>query len=181
MVGALAGLVLVAGVLAASRPLIRLSKGWVGIHGGFSSRADVAALRWLYENSPPDSLLLNYPVYVEGHWAPVISERNSVSFRDQHFFIQRPATLEAWYESEGEVASVYHDLASPEAEAWLQEQGVDYVFVPQVVDDPDSLAGLQRWGTPRSLPFESRPAQADYLQLVYERDGAQVYRVEWGE
>jgi hypothetical protein len=60
---------------------------------------------------------------------------------------------------------------------WLREQGVDYVFVPQVISDPDSWASLQRWKPPRTQPFESRPEDAAYLELVYERDGAQIYRV----
>jgi hypothetical protein len=178
---ALAGLILLVGGIAANRPLLRWSKSWLAIFGGFASEADVAALRWLDENSPEDSLLMNYPVYVEGHWAPVISERNSVSFRDQHFFSQRPAILEMQIERENPVTEIYHDLASPEAEAWLREQGADYVFVPQVIGDPASWAGLQRWKPPRTQPFESRPEDAAYLELVYERDGAQIYRVVGNE
>jgi hypothetical protein len=178
LVATLVGLALVAGMLVANRPLVRLSKGRIAIYGGFSSRADVAALRWLYHNSPEDSLLLNYPVEVEGHWAPVISERDSISFRDQHFFSQRPSILETQMEPENEVTVIYHDLASPEAEAWLREHGVDYVFIPQVVAEPASLAKLQRWNEPRLLPFTSSPGEADYLQLVYEDNGAQIYRVE---
>lgn len=178
-IGALVGLLLLAGALVASKPLVRLSKGWVNIYGGFTSRADVAALRWLEANSPPDSLLMNYPVFVEGHWAPVISERNVVTFRDQHFFSQRLPILEKQLRLENEVTQVYHDLATPESEAWLRGHGVDYVFVPQVITNPDSLPDLQRWTPPFTFPFLSTPAEADYLQLVYERDGAQVYRTAW--
>jgi hypothetical protein len=174
---ALVGLILLVGGIAANKPLLRWSKSWVAIFGGFASEADVAALRWLDQITPQDSLLMNYPVYVEGHWAPVISERNTVSFRDQHFFSQRPPILEVQVERQNPVTEVYHDLASPEAEAWLRQHGVDYVLVPQFIGDPASWTHMQRWKPPRTQPFVSRPEEAAYLELVYEQDGAQIYRV----
>ena len=51
--------------------------------------------------------------------------------------------------------------------------------MPQVVGDRDSFARQWRWNTPFAweLPMSAPVSAAPYLELVFEREGAQVYRV----
>ena len=59
------------------------------------------------------------------------------------------------------------------------ETGIDYVLVPQIVAAPESFALAWRWHEPDawSLPMASAVADASWLTLVFEQDGAQVYAV----
>ena len=71
------------------------------------------------------------------------------------------------------------DPARPEHAQLLAETGIDYVLVPQIVAAPESFALAWRWHEPDawSLPMASAVADASWLTLVFEQDGAQVYAV----
>ncbi len=148
----------------------------LSIYGAFSSEADVSAMRWLRDHTPPDARVLNHPGPHEGDWAAIISERDAVYFRPQPFFRHTQ-------DVEAEQDALRDFWRTPQTRAhWerLINASVDYVLVPQVFGKPDALAQMLRWRSP--LP-EAASYTADelpdvpYLRLVYERDGAQVYEV----
>jgi hypothetical protein len=172
-VGSLIGLAGLVALTIASPMLVRASKGRLHIYGAFSSPADVATMLWLRETSPPDARILNDPIDFEGHWAAVISQRDCIAFRDQLFFTRQPDSLARLDEAQ----AVYLDLASDEAREWIEHNGIDYVLIPQIVGEPGAFEEMQRWNPPPPHDFVSTPDQADYLELVFERDGAAVYRV----
>ena len=53
------------------------------------------------------------------------------------------------------------------------------MIVPQIVSNHDSFASDWRWNRPPAwdFPMESAVADAPYLELVFEANGAQVYRL----
>lgn len=163
-----------------STQILELSKGRISFFGAFASHADVAAMMWLRENTDPDARVLNFPGTQfdnshEGDWVPVISERDSVYFRWQPFFRGLEAAI-----AEGErLRAFWRNPADPAHEALLRAASIDYVIVPQVVGDRDSFARQWRWNTPFAweLPMSAPVSAAPYLELVFEREGAQVYRV----
>lgn len=180
-------MLLVAGFLAAALALLwpaqvlQISKGRLGIHGAFASHADVAAMTWLRENAPVDARVLNFPGSEadsswEGDWAAVISERDSVHYRWQPFFRGAEDSLA----EQARLRSFWRDPADPAHETLLREAGIDYVLVPQVVAAPQSFARAWRWHEPDAwaLPMASPVAQAAWLELVFEQDGAQVYALK---
>ena len=68
--------------------------------------------------------------------------------------------------------------------AALLAAGVRYVLVPQVFADPDALADMVRWRPPLDEAASyaaGAVADAPYLRLVFDRDGARVYEVVAGE
>ena len=169
---------LVAGALLFPSQLLAFSKGRIGVHGVFASQADVAAMTWLRENTPPDARVLNFPGSEpgsswEGDWSAVISERDSIYYRGQPFF----RGDEASQVEQERLRSFWLDPADPAHKAALIAAGIDYVLVPQIVAAPESLAQAWRWHEPDAwkLPMASAVAEAEYLQRVFERDGAQVY------
>ncbi|MBN2469598.1 MAG: hypothetical protein JXN59_02645, partial [Anaerolineae bacterium] len=171
---ALAALGIALGVIMAE-PLRDLSKGRIGFFGAFASAADVQAMTWLRENTPPEARVLNFPGPQEGDWAPVISERDTIFFRPQPFFRHTE-------QAEAEQAALYGFWQNPADPAWedrLRAAGVAYVLVPQVVGNPDSYAGMWRWREPFAWELEMRSSvsAAAYLELVMDVDGAQVWRV----
>ncbi|MCY4526906.1 MAG: hypothetical protein OXB89_09895, partial [Anaerolineaceae bacterium] len=175
---------LVAGALVFPSQLLAFSKGRVAFHGAFASGADVAAMTWLREHTPPDARVLNFPGSEtgsswEGDWAAVISERDSVYYRGQPFFRGDEASR-AEQES---LRAFWLDPADPTHEALLLAAGIDYVLVPQIVAAPNSFARAWRWHEPDAwkLPMASAVAAAAYLEQVFEQDGAQVYALRAGD
>ncbi|HEC21806.1 MAG TPA: hypothetical protein ENI95_02685 [Chloroflexi bacterium] len=173
-----AGVALIGLAVTFQRPFLDLSRRVLNIYGAFSSRADLAAMAYLRENTPQDALILNYPFGFEGHWVPVIAERESVAFREQPFF----SGAEPYYERAARLAGVYLDPAGEETRALVEEYGVTHIIIPQIVAAPDRFGDMQammRWRWPRQTwyPLASSPSDADWLELVFEQDGAQVYRV----
>lgn len=150
----------------------------VAFYGAFSSRADVAAMEWLRDNTPPSARILNHPGPHEADWAPVIAERDTVYFRMQPFF---RGTAQA--ENEQEVFRALWrtpDDAEQDFAALLADYGVDYVLLPQVFGRPETLDEMLRGRPPlpEAASYLSRPlSAAPYLRQVYEEDGAQVYQV----
>lgn len=157
-------------------PLLETSKDVLNIYGAFSSRGDVAAMRWLRDNAPEDARILNHPGPYEGDWAPVISERDTIYFRPQPFFQQTQAA-EAEQDA---LRAFWSDPADPDNADLLAEHGVSYVLVPEIFAAPASYDEALRWRSPIPEAASYRAgdvADAPYLQLVYEQDGAQVYQV----
>ncbi|MCE2488866.1 MAG: hypothetical protein J4G17_02705 [Anaerolineae bacterium] len=175
---------LVAGALVFPSQLLAFSKGRVAFHGAFASEADVAAMTWLREHTPPDARVLNFPGSEpgsswEGDWAAVISERDSVYYRGQPFFRGDEASLE----EQERLRAFWLDPADPSHEALLLDAGIDYVLLPQIVAAPESFARAWRWHEPDAwkLPMVSAVAAAAYLERVFEQDGAQVYALRVGD
>ena len=164
-----------------SPQLLSFSKGRVGFYGAFASAADVEAMEWLKENTPAEARILNFPGTQydnshEGDWVPVISERDSVYFRWQPFF----HNLDAVIAEQDRLREFWHDPADPDHLDALVEAGIDYVIVPQIIGNPDSINEAWRWNEPAAwdFPMMSAVAEAPYLELVFEADGAQVYEVD---
>jgi hypothetical protein len=170
----LAAAAILVGVTAAvfNQPILAASKGRLNITGAYSTSADVQAMLWLKGNTPPDSVILNYPDY-ESHWAPVIAERNAVYFRPQLFYIDDDGARQMW----ARLQTAYLDPAAPGSEAAMRDFGVDYILMPQIVSRPDLFRRMMRWRRP-DLPAQlSSFDEVDYLKLVADFDGAKVYEV----
>lgn len=168
------------GVLVFNRQLLDLSKGRVGFYGAFSSEADVRAMDWLRENTPPDARVLNFPGTLkdnshESDWVPVIAERDSVYYRWQPFFRGNEASLA----EQERLRAFWHDPADPANAELLADADIDYVIVPQLVTDPASIQTMFRWGEPFAddIEMRSRVADAPYLRRVFADSGAEVYAV----
>jgi hypothetical protein len=170
----LAAAAILVGLTAAifNQPILAASKGRLNTTGAYSTSADVQAMLWLKDNTPPDALILNYPDY-ESHWTPVIAERNAVYFRPQLFYIGDDGARHVW----ARLQTAYLDPAAPGSEAAMRETSVDYVLVPQIVSRPDLFPQMMRWRRP-DLPAQlSSFDDVDYLELVADFDGAKVYEV----
>lgn len=168
-----AGCVALIAVALLSQPLLAFSKGRVSFFGAFSSADDVAAMEWLRTNTPEDARILNHPGPHEGDWVPVIAERNTVYFRPQPFF-RGTETIEAEQE---QLMAFWRDPANPDNAELLADAGIDYVIVPQIFTEPAALETMYRWRPPISdvVQMSSDPADAPYLDLVFDANGAQVY------
>ncbi len=139
-----------------------------------ASPADLQAYAWLKHNTPTDALLLNYPGHFEGQWAPVYAEREAIYEREQLFFIGAQSLFARW----DLLAPVYHDPVNPQSKVLIELTGVDYIVVPQWQGNPDSFKrDYQRLRLPDNTTQLSWFADADYLTLVAEFDGAQIYQV----
>ena len=155
-------------------PLLRASHGRIpSLYGAFASADDVAALEWLRDHSAADARLLNYPAPHEGEWAALIAERDAVYYRWQPFFRGTAASLA---EQEAFLA-FWRDPAAAEHEALLRAAGISHVVLPQIVSHPDLQEGMFRWREPFAMEWQlaSDPADAPYLELVFEQRGARVY------
>lgn len=163
------------------RDVLAFSKGRVTFFGAFASAADVQAMDWLRENTESDAYILNFPGPQEGDWIPVIAERPSVYYRPQPFFTRDGDPLADTPEQDA-MRAFWLNPADADNAALLQDAGVDYVIVPQVVVNPDSFATHVRWRRPFTDlitdEMQSAVSEADYLTLVFDADGAQVYQVE---
>jgi hypothetical protein len=162
-----------------NRQILAASKGRVTFFGAFASHADVAAMTWLRENTPPDALVLNFPGPQEGDWVPVIAERLSVYYRPQPFFLREGDPLADTPEQVA-LRAFWDDPAAPSSRDLLDEYGIHYVIVPQVIGNPDSFTTQYRWRRPFTdlIEMQSSVSEADGLTLVFDADGAQVYAVE---
>jgi hypothetical protein len=169
--GAVLALALLAGLF--SQPIVQLSKGHLALTGSLSSMADRQAMLWLRDNTSADAFILNYPS-IEGDWAPVIAERRTVQFREQLFYI---GAAPNWAQQDA-LRTAFLNPAAPQSGEAIKAAGVDYVLVPQVMGRPDSFAQAMRWHVPFVEPMQSSFADASYLELMQDVDGAQVWKVK---
>jgi hypothetical protein len=167
--------------VALSGPLIRLSKtAPVPLYGEWSSTDDVKAMLWLKDNTPKDSLVLNFPAgnrtpkTYEGHWVPVIAERDTVDYRHQVFFFNEHSSLRRVED----LVPVILDPASESSRELVDRYGIDYIIVPQVHTNPEAFSQMLRWRPAVRVASVSRFSDAAYLELVFDSNGAQVYRVK---
>ena len=172
--------VLVAAGLAAGvvffDDVLETSKDYVDLYGAFSSEADVEAMNWIRDNTPPDTRVLNHPGPHEGDWAPVIAERDTVYFRPQPFF-QNTGQADA---EQAALRAFWANPRDPNNADQLAAAGIRYVLVPQIFANPASFDDMLRWRqpVPEAASYLTTPVSAArYLRLVYDRDGAQVYEV----
>jgi hypothetical protein len=169
------------GILLLNQQILQFSKGRVGFFGTFASAADVQAMEWLKQNTSLDSRILNFPGTAfdnshESDWVPVISERDSIYYRWQPFFRNNEASIA----EQDRLRAFWHDPADPANAQLLADASINYVIVPQIVTNPDSLEGMFRWRAPFDnwLEMRSTPADAPYLELIFDADGAQIYQFE---
>ncbi|RMF76148.1 MAG: hypothetical protein D6737_20795 [Chloroflexi bacterium] len=166
-------IVLAVGGAVLHQDILAFSKDRITFFGAFSSAADVDAMLWLRDNTPKDARVLNFPGPQEGDWVPVIAERDSVYYRPQPFF----RGDEDDRAEQERFRAFWHDPANPQHARLLAEAGIDYVIVPQIVTNPASLKTMFRWREPFTNDFvmRSQVADAPYLELRLDIDGAQVY------
>ena len=129
------------------------------------TRADMAAMQWLAENTPVDTLILNHPSDV---WIVPTSGRRAiyVAIPDGHFAANEPCSdcqlfEEYWREPERDIRFIDTDT-------------IHYLIVPQWTHNPSpspESVGLALYGG------ESELRHLPFLELVFEQDGAVVYRV----
>ena len=177
-----AGFVLALALILTREPLLRASKSGLParvfrLYGAFASADDVAALEWLRDHSAAGARLLNFPAPHEGEWAALIAERDAVYYRWQPFFRGSEASLA----EQDAFREFWRDPAAPEHEAQLRAAGITHVVLPQIVSRPDLHVEMYRWREPFAWGEEWRmasdPADAPYLELVFEQRGAKVYAV----
>jgi hypothetical protein len=172
-------IILALGVLIFNQPLLSLSKGRIGFFGAFASSADVEAMEWLRHNTPPDARILNFPGTLkdnshEGDWVPVIAERDSVYYRWQPFFRDNDSSLD----EQERLRTFWENPSDADHANLLKQYRIDYVIIPQIIADPSSLDSMFRWRTPvGQVSMQSSLSDASYLELVFDKDGAQVYAV----
>ncbi len=176
------GILVVLAVIALREPILRASRGVVGIYGAYSSAADVAAMEWLKLTTPDDALILNHPGPHEADWAPVISEREAIYFRPQPFFRDNDSgevgTVDTLSPTQERLLAFWRDPADTANAALLRAEGVDFVLVPQIISNPASIETLYRWRPPfinARVTTESCVCDAPYLTRVFAQDGAEVY------
>ena len=156
--------------LVIHRPLIEATRSFINAPGALATEADRQAMLWLKENTPDDTRILNYPD--EGIWATIIAERDSVYTPQLRFASD--------LNSDEQIAfrAFWEHPADTSNEALLKAAGIDYVLVPQVATAASDSAMLFRWEVPHRIETQSTLTEADYLELVFEQDGAQVYQVK---
>jgi len=180
------GMTLAVGVVVAGATLPWLAeraRAYASWHGAFATANDVKALRWIRAETPPSARLLNYPGdYTrlrdwEGHWTPVVAERDAVYFRMQPFFLPG-ASLEAAYAEQRDLLAFWRDPADVRHAERLTASAIDFVVVPEVTNDAAAAAAWR--GAPPALldAVRSRPADAPYLRRVFSAGGAEVYAVD---
>ena len=181
--GATIGLaIIIVLTLTLSSSLPGWTRRFTPFEGCFATANDVLAMRWLHDNTPHATRVLNYPGdYAnlrdwEAHWVPVVAERDCVYFRNQPFFAG--AGLAQARAEEDKMLAFWRDPANPANAGRLRAARVGFVIVPESVGDPRTLVTSWRWKAPAELSeVRSRPESAGYLEMVFRAGGAQVYRV----
>lgn len=127
---------------------------------------------------PARCIILNHPGLHEADWVPLISERQAIFFRLQPFF-QHTEAVEA---VQAQFREFWLNPTDPSHEALLRQHGIDYIIVPQVFTNPESLQGMFRWRPPLPDAAQYQPQAITeaipYLELVFDEDGARIFRVK---
>jgi hypothetical protein len=131
------------------------------------TEADFAAMDWITDNVQINQRILSHPSL---RWMMPITGRDGIYFENRDFFI-----LSDNYQDELRVLQNY--WKDPIAdESILEKLEVDYVYLPDWVSNIEQDAS-------RLYPYadidsnEQVIYRAPYLELVFEQDGARVYRV----
>lgn len=162
-------------MICASYAVIAGKKFNIPIYGTFSTPADIAAMKWIRANTSRDSVIMNYPGYI-GHWVPVIAERRTLNFRDQPWFVfsKRDSA------NQGPDDILTGDLINTSEHDFYQAltfNKVNYIVVPQILTSPSHAKQALVFNTP---PLERKWGdfrRFDFLKLVFEEKGAQVWKV----
>jgi hypothetical protein len=119
---------------------------------GFRTGAELAALRWLDEQTTYDDVILS--AYNTGNFLPVMVGAKA-------FLGHGPET--AYSESKRELVQRFYSSGTPDnwRREFLRQWPITYVF----------------FGPLEEQVGKFDPAQADYLTLVYDNDGYRIYRV----
>ncbi|MBE2182878.1 MAG: hypothetical protein IAE89_05595 [Anaerolineae bacterium] len=168
------GVIIVAIIAAPAFP--NLMRGTVQFYGAFSSESDVQAMEWLRANTPEDARILNYSQPHEADWAPLISERDTVYYRPQPFFVGDEVSLT----EQERLRAFWRDPANPENESLLREAGIHFVLLPQVIGNPNAFSSMWRWREPFIETASSQIEDAPYLTEVFDAEGARVYQLNDG-
>lgn len=166
-IATVAGVLIVAiGLLAPS--IFRDNKSLLNLPPAYASSADIDVLGWIKENTAfDDTRILNVPTN-EGQWVVVVTERDTVFSPTLQISEDDEPLLDFW-----------ESPASPENADILREAGITHVVIPQIVGNPESHESAWRWDDASSdnSDIMTQIAEADFLELLYENDGAQVYAV----
>ncbi len=132
----------------------------------FSTSSDLAAMRWIKNNTPEDAFILNSPWY-NGHWVPVITERKTVFFRNQPFFDRSDdqGLKVMWDECE----RAFFNPDCEESREIIYKYSITYVIVP------DRKRG--RIDEHYYIVDHNAFDRTSYLVLTFKEGNAKVYRV----
>jgi hypothetical protein len=175
---------LIGSIFFANKIILCSKKLPLPLYGEFSSYDDVNAMLWIKENTPEDALIFNYarahPEYpatsysrFEGDWVPTITERKTVFFRNQPFFFNKEDSIE--YQQS--MFYAYYDPVNETSNLLIYKANIDYVIVPQMFENPNEFSKMYRWRYYKTFEQLSSFDDADYLKLVYDSNGAKVYKV----
>jgi hypothetical protein len=167
---------IVLGIVFVRDPLLSIIKPISNFGSQYASYSDTDALYWLKNNTPAESVILNFPTSPETDWTSVISERESVYFPMLPYTFNTADSMATGRALE----AFWRNPSDPANADLLRQYGITHVFVPEIITNRASLDTAWRWGTPPAWSFEmsSSVADAPYLERVYGDDNtAQVYRV----
>ena len=107
----------------------------------------------------------------------MITQHNTVYFRPQPFFTNTQQANQMQHD----LLAFWQNPAASDNAALLNRYGVSFVLVPQIVDRPDTIGPMFRWRPPAPEAIKSVSLDhVPYLRLVYDANGARVYRVIGG-
>lgn len=118
-------------------------------------------------------------VQESGFWLPAYAERASVHWPEVPFATADITVWEAIREERAALDAFWVDPAQPGGEALLRAAGITHVFVPAWLAPDFDWRATWRLNPPPDLPrFDVAALTAlPYLEVAFEQDGAQVYRV----
>ncbi len=167
---------IVLGVVLVRDPLLNIVKPMTNFPSQYASYSDADALYWLKNNTPAESVILNFPTSPETDWTAIISERESVYFPILPYAFNTADNIATGRALE----AFWRNPAAPANADLLRQYGITHVFVPEIITNRASFDSAWRWETPPAWSFEmaSSVADAPYLERVYGEDNtAQVYQL----
>ena len=128
----------------------------------YNTDDDYAAMQWLMENAP-DATVLNHP---HDKWLMATTGMNTV-------FAVMPPRVRIIASRTGETAR-REFWQSPTLDVLVDGFGIDYIYLPQWAARPPASPEYIRM---LLLGGESQLANLPYLEVVFEQNGATIYRV----
>jgi len=163
-------LLVVAGLLLGVARLAGPRLNEVEVQRYFVTSADLAAMAWIRDNTPPDALFaVNTYTWLRsvqhgidgGYWIPYFTGRRTTAGTMISSLGPRDYALQIVALSELTVQL----NETPESAAALRAAGVDYVYV-----------GARRFNAPTAFKLEALQANPA-LELIYDQDGVRIYRI----